>query len=153
MRKIALILGMFIALTFMSMNSVQAETTTWEITSHCVHDTNDVCLTEDPAIESFVMTIDAKYEDGDYGTIEMDNDAQIKYSLTELEHSSTKSNYKIFYFKGVDEQSVECLFTVTFYYKDRNFHVYLTVQYPDKILNWIGELLELEEPKLEAHVR
>ena len=157
MKRIALIFGMFIALTFMSMNSVQAETTTWTITQHCVHDTNDVCLTGQRGkgaqdIEPFVMTIVAKYEEGDYGTIELDNTAQIKYSLTDRINYETGYNYKIFYFEGVDKQSVECLFTITFYYKGGNFQVHLSVQYPDKILNWAGELLELEDPVRQIEI-
>lgn len=152
MKKLVLILGMFIAFTFMSMsqNSTEVETTTWAITQHCVHDTNDVCLTENPDIKSFVMTIVARYEEGDYGSITLDNASQTKYSLTDLLYSSYGSNYKIFYFKGVNEYSVECQFTITFYYKDRNFHIYLSVRHPDKILNWAGELLELKDSGTEA---
>lgn len=151
MKKLALILGMFLALTFMSMgiNSAQkVEISTWTITQHCVHDINDVCLGA-VDIEPFVMTIVAKYKEGDYGTITLDNPDQIKYSLTKILDQQIGSNYKTFYFEGLNEYSVECSFIVTFYYQDRNFHVYLSVKHPDKILNWTGELLELEDPGIE----
>ena len=154
MKKLVLILGMFLAFTFMSMSAVSAqeiETSTWTITNHCIHDTNDVCLGE-VDIEPFVMTVVAKYTDGDYGTITLDNPDQIKYSLTSTQGQKTGSNYKAFIFKGTDNNSVECSFLVTLYYTDGHFHIYLSVKYPDKLLNWIGDLIEFEDPVRQIQI-
>ena len=83
MKKLVLILGMFIALTFMSMNSVQAETSTWQVTHFCIHDSNDISIEEHPDV-NFVLTMVAKAEEGDYGSISMDNEDQTKFDLVEF---------------------------------------------------------------------
>lgn len=154
MKKLVLIFGMFIALTFMSMGTNLAqktETSTWTITEHCIHDINDVCLGA-VAIEPFVLTVVAKYEDGDYGTITLDNPDQVKYSLTKILDQQIGSNYKTFYFEGVDKHSVECSFIVTLYYQGGTFHIYLSVKYPDKILNWVGDLIDFKEPVRQIEI-
>jgi len=152
MRKIALILGMFIALTFMSMNSVQAEISTWTVTHYCVHDSNDVSIEEHPDIAHFVMTMEAKAEEGDYGSISMDNEEKTTYDLVDFSSGRMATTYKSFYFKAIDNHSVECLIAVFLYTQDGEYAFSLTVTYPDKIVYWAGVLIDFEpeERKIEA---
>jgi len=145
MRKIALILGMFIALTFMSMNSVQAETSTWTVNHYCMHDSNDVSIEEHPDIEPFVLTMVAKANKGDYGTISMDNEEKTTYNLVEFSAGRKGNNYKTFYFRAIDNDSIECLINVILYTDGSNYAFSLSVTYPDKILYWTGVLIAFEE--------
>jgi len=151
MKKLALILGMFIALTFMSMNSVQAETSTWTVTHFCVHDSNDVSLEEHPDIAPFVLTMVAKDTEGDYGTISLDNEDKTTYYLTDFASGRSGVSYRTFYFKAIDNHSVECIINVILYKdKDGNYAFSLSVTYPDKIIYWGGVLIEFEKVGLET---
>lgn len=154
MRKIALILGMFIALTFMSMNSVQAdETSTWTVNHYCMHDTNDVSIEEHPDIAPFVLTMVSKAEKGDYGTISLDNEEKNTYNLVEFSAGRMGSNYKTFHFRAFDKDSIECLITVILYSKDGTYSFILSVTYRDKILYWSGVLIDFKEEKKERIIQ
>ena len=154
MKKLVLILGMFVALTFMSMNSIQAETSTWTVTHFCIHDANDVSLEEYDVtlgnMEPYVLTMVAKADEGDYGTISMDNAEQTKFELVEFASGRSGVTYKTFYFKGIDNQSVECILNVILYIEDGDYAFSLSATYPDKILYWAGVLIEFEEEGIET---
>ena len=146
MKKLMLILGMFIALTLMNMNSVQAETSTWQVTHTCIHDANDVSIEEHPDA-SFVMTMVAKDEKGDYGTISMEDEDKTTYNLIEFSAGRKGNGYKTFYFRAIDNHSVECIINVILYMEGGNYAFSISATYPDKILYYTGTLIDFEKKK------